>query len=195
MAKVRGLYLVLKTEGNNGSSVYCRNVHDDTVEIIHAQDLFPIDLRAIESADEIMTLAAGLKSVPEYIVTEISDHRYTATMVRPSSLQSVDLESLSFLCLYSGLPAEESSWWNQYKDVKHLTLLKKYLDEVNHLIPQTLANGKSFEDATVSQLRSFAKHYNISILHSDLKQNIILKIQIARTEAQSRLSYATSWGR
>jgi hypothetical protein len=49
LPKVRGLFIVLKTEGNNGSSVTCRNVHDETIEIIHAQDLLPIDLKAFQS--------------------------------------------------------------------------------------------------------------------------------------------------
>ncbi len=186
LPKVRGLYIVLKTEGNNSSSVTCRNVHDDTIEIIHAQDLLPIDLRAIDNADEIMTLAAGLKAIPEYIVVEISDHRYTSTMMRPNSLQSVELESLSFLCHYSGLPAEESTWWNQYKDVKHLAVLKTYLEKVDKIIPATLANGNAFEDSTVGQLKSFAKHYNIPVLNGDSKQVIIAKIQTARTESNNR---------
>jgi hypothetical protein len=110
LPKVRGLYIVLKTDGNNSSSVTCRNVHDDTIEIIHAQDLMPIDLKAIDTADEILTLAAGLKAIPEYVVVRISDHRFTATSLRPISLKNVDLESLSFLCHYSGLPEEESTW-------------------------------------------------------------------------------------
>jgi len=186
LPKVRGLYIVLKTEGNNGSSVTCRNVHDDTIEIIHAQDLKPIDLSAIESADEILTLASGLKATPEYIVVRISDHRFTATSMRPPSLRDVDLNSLSFLCHYSGLPEEESTWWNQYKDVKHLALIAKYLEEADSIIPETIANGTAFDDSTVAQLKSFARHYDIAISDRDTKSVIIIKIQRARAESLSR---------
>ena len=186
LPKVRGLFIVLKTEGNNGSSVTCRSVHDDTIEIIHAQDLLPIDLKAIETADEILTLASGLRAIPEYIVIRISDHRFTSTSMRPSSLRSIDLESLSFLCHYSGLPEEESTWWNQYKDVKHLVLLRNYLDQADSIIPETIANGSTFEHSTVTQLKSFARHYNIPILDRDNKATIIIKIQRARAESLSR---------
>lgn len=186
LPKVRGLFIVLKTEGNNGSSVTCRNVHDDTIEIIHAQDLLPIDLKAIETADEILTLASGLTAIPEYIVVRISDHRFTATSMRPPSLRNIDLESLSFLCHYSGLPEEESTWWNQYKDVKHLALMRTYLEQADSIVPETIANGDAFEDSTVAQLKSFARHYNIPILDRDNKSTIINKIHRARADSLSR---------
>lgn len=186
LPKVRGLYIVLKTDGNNSSSVTCRNVHDDTIEIIHAQDLLPIDLKAIDTADEILTLAAGLKAIPEYVVVRISDHRFTATSMRPNSLRNVDLESLSFLCHYSGLPEEESTWWCQYKDVKHLALMRPYLDLADSIIPETIANGNSFEDSTIAQLKSFARFYHIPILDRDSKAIIIGKIQSARAESNNR---------
>jgi hypothetical protein len=186
LPKVRGLYIVLKTDGNNSSSVTCRNVHDDTIEIIHAQDLLPIDLKAIDTADEILTLAAGLKAIPEYVVVRISDHRFTSTSMRPNSVRNVDVESLSFLCHYSGLPEEESTWWCQYKDVKHLSLMRPYLDIADSIIPETIANGNSFEDCTIAQLKSFAHHYHIPILDRDSKAIIICKIQSARAESYNR---------
>jgi hypothetical protein len=98
----------------------------------------------------------------------------------------VDLESLSFLCHYSGLPEEESTWWCQYKDIKHLALMRPYLDLADSIIPETIANGNSFEDSTIAQLKSFARHYNIPILEKDSKTNLIIKIQRARAESNNR---------
>jgi hypothetical protein len=182
LPKFRGLFIVLKTEGNNGSSVTCRNVADDTVEVIHAQDLMPIDLRAIENADEIITLAAGLLAVPEWLVSEIHDHRYTATQQKPTTILESELSSLSFRCFYKGLPEAEAWWWNEYKDIKHLTILQSYIQSVRNLIPSTLANGTSFDRATIAQLLTFCRHYNIVIPQNATKQIIIHSI---RSRAES----------
>lgn len=182
LPKFRGLYIVLKIEGNNGSSVTCRNVADDTIEIIHAQDLMPIDLRAIENADEIITLAAGLKAVPEYIVGEIHDHRYSSTHQRPVAIIDSELSSLEFRCFYKGLPENEAWWWNNFNDIKHLTVLKEYVKRIQKIIPQTLANGTIFDKATVSQLLSYCRHYNIDIPANATKQIIINAI---RSRAES----------
>jgi hypothetical protein len=64
--------------------------------------------------------------------------------------------------------------------------MRSYLDIVDSIIPETIANGSSFEDSTVAQLKSFARYYNISILDRDSKSNIIVKIQRARAESNSR---------
>ncbi len=182
LPKFRGLFIVLKTDGNNGSSVTCRNVADDTIEVIHAQDLMPIDLRAIENADEIITLAAGLLAVPEWLVSEIHDHRYTATLRKPTAIIESELSSLSFRCFYKGLPEAEAWWWNEYKDIKHLTLLQSYIRSVQNLIPSTLANGIPFDRATIAQLLSFCRHYNIVVPQNAAKQIIIARI---RSRAES----------
>jgi hypothetical protein len=182
LPKFRGLYIVLKTEGNNGSSVTCRNVADDTIEIIHAQDLLLIDLRAIDSADEVITLAAGLKAVPEYIVGDIHDHRYSSTHKKPTAIIDSELSSLEFRCFYKGLPENDAWWWNNFNDIKHLVVLKEYIQRVKNLIPQTLANGTSFEKATISQLLSFCRHYKIDVHANSTKQAIINAI---RSQAES----------
>jgi hypothetical protein len=182
LPKFRGLFLVLKTEGNNGSSVTCRNTADETIEVIHAQDLMPIDLRAVENADEIITLGAGLLAVPEWLVSEIHDHRYTATLQRPASILDSELTSLSFRCFYKGMPEAEAWWWNEYKDIKHLTLLQSYIKKVRNLIPSTLANGVSFDKATVAQLQSFCRYHNIVV-----PQNATKRIIIDAIKAQAEL--------
>ena len=183
LPKFRGLFLVLKTEGNNSSSVTCRNTADESIEVIHAQDLMPIDLRAIENADEIVTLGAGLLAVPEWLVSEIHDHRYTATLQRPASIIDSELTSLSFRCFYKGMPEAEAWWWNEYKDIKHLTLLQSYIRKVRNLIPSTLANGVSFDRATIAQLQSFCRYHNIVVSQGATKRTIIDAIR-AQAESQ-----------
>ena len=78
------------------------------------------------------------------------------------------------------------SQWCQYKDVKHLALMRPYLDLADSIIPETIANGNSFEDSTIAQLKSFARHYHIPILDRDSKAIIIGKIQSARAESNNR---------
>jgi hypothetical protein len=120
----------------------------------------------------------------QFVVVRISDHIFTSTSMRPDYLRNADLESLSFLCHHSD--KRESAWWCQYQDVKHLALMRPYLEQADSIIPETIANGNSFEDSTKAQLKSFARHHNIRFLDSDSKSNIIFKIQRARAESKSR---------
>ena len=71
------------------------------------------------------------------------------------------------------MPKSQEIWWNNYKDIKHLSILHRYIDEARKKIPTVLANGKDFESATIAQLLSFAKEYNISIIPGSRKEIII----------------------
>ena len=181
--KFRGLFLVLKTEGNNGSSVYVRNVVNDKVEVIHAQDLYPIDLSVLSSSDEILSIAAGLVAVPEYLVSHVSDHRFTSTQHKDSIILASHLPALSFLCHYKGLPESESLWWNEYKDVSHLTLIQNYIARSRRLIPNVAADGNNLERHNVPSLLAFMRLHNIPIA-SRRKQDLLIAIESERRVRQ-----------
>jgi hypothetical protein len=94
---------------------------------------------------------------PEFLVTSIDDHRIIATRKKASQLSDTLLSTLEFHCHYLGMPSSQDSWWNYYKDIKHLPLLQPYVDRTRCKISSVLANGKSFEFAAIAQLISFAK--------------------------------------
>ena len=60
----RGLYLVVKTSGNNNSTVHCRCPVTDTIHSIQAQDLRLLDLRVLASTEEVTLWAAKLCNTP-----------------------------------------------------------------------------------------------------------------------------------
>jgi hypothetical protein len=181
--KYRGIYLVVGTSGENNSTVQCRCPVHDTITDIHAQDLRPIDLKTLASTEEITAWAAKLLNEPEFVVTSINDHRYIATRKKPTKFPTSEsaIRSLEFHCHYMGMPDEQSTWWNHYKDISHLPLLAKYIEEANSRIPSLLANGRSFESATISQLKTFAEEYQIRILPGSTKESIIESIRNANT--------------
>jgi hypothetical protein len=80
-----------------------------------------------------------------------------------------------------GMPDEKSTWWNHYKDIRHLPLLTKYIEEASLSVPTLLANGKSFESATIAQLKTFADEYRIRILPGSNKQSMIESNRAANT--------------
>jgi hypothetical protein len=179
--KYRGIYLVVGTSGENNSTVSCRCPVTDTICDIHAEQLRPINLQTLASTEEITALAAKLLNEPEFVVTSIDDHRIIATRKKPSIFPASDsvLSTLEFHCHYLGMPASQDTWWNHYKDIRHLPLLQKYIDRVRQKIPSCLANGNEFESATIPQLMSFAKGYNIPIAQGSKKEIIIESIRNA----------------
>jgi hypothetical protein len=177
--KFRGLFLVLKTEGNNGSSVHVRNVVNDQVEVIHAQDLLSIDLSVLSSSDDILAVASGLVAVPEYLVCKVTDHRFTSTQHRDPVILASHLPALSFLCHYNGLPDSESLWWNEYKDVSHLALVQNYIARSRRLIPDVAADGRSLDDHNVPSLLAFMRLHNIPFV-SRKKVDLLNAIQTER---------------
>jgi hypothetical protein len=177
----RGLYLVYRTSGNNESTVHCKSVMDETITEIHARDLRPIDLSVLASIDEIRGLAAKLLSVPEWVVSEIQDHRISITSEKPDVITDATLPTLEFLCFYKDMPASESYWWNRYNDLSHLPLLKKYLDTVRNLIPQTGADGRSLHLHSIPSLKVFCRSYGISIGDATLKHEILRLIDEQRS--------------
>jgi hypothetical protein len=162
--KFRGLFLVLKTEGNNGSSVHVRNVVNDKVEVIHAQDLFPVDLSVLSSSDEVLAVAAGLVAVPEYLVSKVTNHRFTSTQSKDSLILTSHLPALSFLCHYNGMPENESLWWNEYKDVSHLAVVQNYIAKSRRLIPDVAADGQPLVKHNVPSLLAFMRLHNVPVV-------------------------------
>ena len=79
------------------------------------------------------------------------------------------------------MPEEQSTWWNHYKDIRHLPLLTKYIEEASLRVPKLLANGKSFESATIAQLKTFADEYQIRILPGSNKESMIESIRNANS--------------
>lgn len=181
--KFRGLFLVLKTEGNNSSSVHVRNVVNDQVEIIHAQDLFPIDLSVLSSSDDILAVASGLVAVPEYLVSKVSGHRFTATHHTDPIILNSHLSSLSFLCHYNGLPETESLWWNEYKDVSHLILVQNYIAKSRRVIPEVASDGQPLERHNVTSLLAFIRIHNIPFV-GRRKQELLNAIDAERLVRQ-----------
>ena len=181
--KYRGIYLVVGTSGENNSTVQCRCPVTDTITDIHAQDLRPIDLKTLASTEEITAWAAKLLNEPEFVVTSIDDHRYIATRKKPTKFPTSEsaLRSMEFRCHYMGMPDEQSTWWNHYKDIRHLPLLTTYIDEAKSRVPSLLANGKSFESATIAQLKTFAEEHHIRISPGSTKESVIETIRNANT--------------
>jgi hypothetical protein len=179
----RGLYLVLRTSGNNESTVHCKSVLDDSVTEIIARDLRPIDLSVLASVDEIRGLSAKLLSIPEWVISEIQDHRISITRERPEVITDVMLPTLEFLCFYKDMPASESYWWNRYVDVSHLPLIQKYLETVRKLIPSTGADGRLLHFHSLASLKVFCRSYSISIEGLSLKSELLIAID---TERDSR---------
>jgi hypothetical protein len=176
--KYRGIYLVVGTTGENNSTVSCKCPVTDIVCDIHAEQLRPLDLNALASSEEITALAAKLLNEPEFVVTSIDNHRLISTRKKPSAFP-IDsmLSTMEFHCLYLGMPEDQSTWWNHYRDIKHLPLLQQYIDQARNKIPSVLANGKDFESATILQLLTFAKEYNISVVKGSKKESIIESIR------------------
>ena len=179
----RGLYLVLRTSGNNESTVHCKSVLDDSVTEIIARDLRPIDLSVLASVDEIRGLSAKLLSIPEWVISDIQDHRISVTRERPEVITDVMLPTLEFLCFYKDMPASESYWWNRYVDVSHLPLIQKYLETVRKLIPSTGADGRLLHFHSLASLKVFCRSYSISIEGLSLKSELLIAID---TERDSR---------
>ena len=179
--KYRGIYLVVGTTGENNSTVQCKCPVTDIVCDIHAEQLRPIDLKALASSEEITALAAKLLNEPEFVVTSIENHRMIATRKKPATFPLSDsaLNAMEFHCHYLGMPKDQNTWWNHFKDIKHLPLLQKYIDEARHRIPSILANGKEFEYATIPQLVSFAREYHITLTQGQKKEIIIETIRNA----------------
>ena len=177
----RGVFLVHRTSGNNESTVHCKSLLDDSITEIHARDLRPIDLSVLASIDEIRGLAAKLLTIPEWVVSEIQDHRISITGDRPEVITDVMLPTLEFLCFYKDMPETQSYWWNRYNDLSHLPLLKKYLDTVRNLIPLTGADGRSLHLHSIPSLKVFCRSYGISLGDVSVKSDILRLIDQERS--------------
>ena len=173
----RGIYLVVKTSGNNDSTVHCRCPVTDEVVTIQAQDLRLLDLRVLASSEEKTAWAAKLLSVPEYVVVTISDHRFAATKTK-GDFSDRDLPAMEFLCHYKMNPPQDQCW-NDYELLKDLKLLDSYINTVRNRIPLRALNGKEFEDCTVVSLKHFCKTYGIGIDDVHIKNDIIARIRNA----------------
>jgi hypothetical protein len=170
----RGIYLVTKTTGNNGSTVHCRCPIQDTIVTIQAQDLRLLDLRILASSEEVTAWAAKLLSVPEYVVTKISNHRFSTTQLTTDFSDS-DLPGMEFLCHYK-LEAPQDQYWNAYDTIKDLKLLDSYISNVRNRVPLRALNGRDFEDCTVVSLRHFCRTYDIDLRDINTKPDIIAAI-------------------
>jgi hypothetical protein len=177
----RGIYLVYRTSGNNESTVHCKSVLDNCITEIHARDLRPIDLSVLASIDEIRGLSAKLLSVPEWVISEIRDHRVAINGERPDVITNPMLPTLEFLCFYKDMPESESFWWNRYNDVCHLPLLRTYLDSIQKTVPLVGADGRPFHLHTVPSLKLFCRSYNIPIGDASLKADILRAIDAERS--------------
>jgi hypothetical protein len=173
----RGIYLVVRTSGNNDSTVHCRCPVTDEVVTIQAEDLRLLDLRVLASSEEITAWAAKLLSVPEYVVLNISDHRFAATKTK-GDFSDRDLPAMEFLCHYKMNPPHDQCW-NEYELIKDLKLLDSYINMVRNRIPIRALNGKEFDDCTVVSLKHFCKTYDIRIDDVHNKSDIIARIQDA----------------
>ena len=161
--------------------MHCKNVLDDSIMEIHPRDLRPIDLSILSHIDDVRGLAAKLLSVPEWVVSEIQDHRVSINSEKPDVITDSMLPTLEFLCFYKDMPASESYWWNRYIDLSHLPLLKKYLETVRNLIPQTGADGRALHLHSVPSLKVFCRSYGISLGDSSLKNEILRLIDAERS--------------
>jgi len=177
----RGLYVVYRTSGNNESTVHCKSVLDDSITEIHARDLRPIDLRVLASVDEVRGLGAKLCSIPEWVVTEICDHRVAINRERIDAITETILPTLEFLCFYKDMPASESYWWNRYSDVSHLPLLHKYVETVRRTIPLCGADGRALNLHTILSLKVFCRSYGISLGEASSKHEILKLIDEERS--------------
>ncbi len=176
----RGIYLVTKTTGNNGSTVHCRCPVTDTIVTIQAQDLRLLDLRILATSEEVTAWAAKLLNEPEYVVTKISNHRFSATQLT-TDFSDNDLPALEFLCHYKLDPPQDQCW-NAYETVKNLKILDSYISNVRNRIPLRALNGRDFDDCTVVSLRHFCKTFKIDIQDLQRKIDIIGAIQNAILE-------------
>jgi len=176
----RGIYLVTKTAGNNDSTVHCRCPVSDEVVTIQAQDLRLLDLRTLASSEEAAGWSAKLLKVPEYVVVDISNHRFITTRVT-SDFSDTDLPGMEFLCHYKMQPPHDQHW-NEYEAVKNLKLLDLYINKIRNRIPLLALNGKEFEDCNVVSLKHFCKTYSIDISNVNIKAEIIAKIRAAILE-------------
>ena len=170
----RGLYLVVKTSGNNNSTVHCRCPVTDTIHSIQAQDLRLLDLRVLASSEEVTAWAAKLCNEPEYLVTDITDHRFSSTKVK-EPLVDRDLTALEFKCFYK----DGSFVWNPYAFISQLQQLETYIRIAKRHIPTKALNGNEFEDCVVPALKHFAKNFDVDITQSTTKQAIIVAIRAA----------------
>jgi hypothetical protein len=173
----RGIFLVTKTTGNNGSTVHCRCPVSDEIVTIQAQDLRLLDLRVLASTEEVTAWAAKLLSVPEYVVISISNHRFSATHVT-ADFSDDDLPAMEFLCNYKLEPPQDKCW-NSYDTIKNLKLLDSYISNVRNRVPLRALNDREFEDCTVVSLRHFCKTFNIDIQDLQRKPDIIEAIRSA----------------
>ena len=176
----RGLFLVCRTSGNNDSTVHCKSVLDDSITEIHARELRPINLTVLADVDEVRGLAAKLLSVPEWVVSDIHDHRISITGERPEVLTDAMLPSLEFLCFYKDMPVSETYWWNRFSDVSHLPLLQKYIETARKSIPMCGADGRALHLHSVPSLKVFCRSYGISLGDSSLKNDILGLIENER---------------
>ena len=173
----RGIYLVTKTSGNNGSTVHCRCPVSDEVVTIQAEDLRLLDLRTLASSEEVMAWSAKLLNVPEYVVVGISNHRFITTRIT-SDFSDSDLPGMEFLCHYKMQPPHDQHW-NEYDAVKDLKMLDAYISNIRNRIPLKALNGKDFEDCAVVSLKHFCRTYSIDISDVHVKADIIAKIREA----------------
>ena len=179
----RGIYLVTKTTGNNGSTVHCRCPITDEIVTIQAQDLRLLDLRTLATSEEVTAWAAKLLSVPEYVVTKISNHRFSATRLT-SAFSDNDLPAMEFLCHYKLEPPQDQCW-NSYDTIKDLKILDSYISNVRNRIPLRALNDREFEDCTVVSLRHFCKTFVIDIQDLQRKPDIIAAIRSAILDRNS----------
>jgi len=179
----RGIYFVTKTTGNNGSTVHCRCPVSDEIVTIQAQDLRLLDLRVLATSEEVTAWAAKLLSVPEYVVTKISNHRFSATRLT-SAFSDNDLPAMEFLCHYKLEPPQDQ-YWNSYDTIKDLKILDSYISNVRNRIPLRALNDREFEDCTVVSLRHFCKTFAIDIQDLQRKPDIIAAIRSAILDRNS----------
>ena len=172
-----------KTTGNNGSTVHCRCPITDEIVTIQAQDLRLLDLRTLATSEEVTAWAAKLLSVPEYVVTKISNHRFSATRLT-SAFSDNDLPAMEFLCHYKLEPPQDQCW-NSYDTIKDLKILDSYISNVRNRIPLRALNDREFEDCTVVSLRHFCKTFVIDIQDLQRKPDIIAAIRSAILDRNS----------
>jgi hypothetical protein len=138
-------------------------------------------LSVLAHVDDVRGLAAKLLSIPEWVISEIQDHRVSITSEKPFVLTDALLPTLEFLCFYKDMPASESYWWNRYSDISHLPLLMKYIETIRNLIPYTGADGRALHLHSVPSLKVFCRSYKIPIGDASLKADLLLAIDTERS--------------
>ncbi len=83
------------------------------------------------------------------------------------------------------MPENESLWWNEYKDVSHLTLVQTYIARTRRLVPDIAADGQQLSSHNVPSLLAFMRLHNITVVGRK-KQDLLNTIESERHARQGQ---------